>query len=65
MIGEEGVAGPVDLPVVVVGETPLHYRVRLLEDGWISAQRLRRRGDIVLVPKGAVSFSVEEAADAR
>jgi hypothetical protein len=48
-------AGQERIPVELVAETPKRYRVRLMQDTRLSRRRIRKAGDIVLVPKHAVS----------
>ena len=50
----DGWAGRYDVPVVIVGETPSRYRVRVEWDGYLPHRRYVRRGDVVLIPKGRV-----------
>ncbi|TRO55927.1 hypothetical protein E2P64_06515 [Candidatus Bathyarchaeota archaeon] len=50
----DGWAGRIDKPIVLVGETPKRYKVRLLEDTLLPRRRVGKKGDVVLVPKNAV-----------
>lgn len=49
-------AGRRRVPVEVVGETPKRYRVRVLEDCGLPSRRRARSGDVVLVPRYAVTL---------
>lgn len=55
-------AGRLRYPVEVVGETPKRLRVRILEpDGvMLPSRRFAKYGEVVLVPKYAVSHSREK-----
>lgn len=49
-------AGRREVPIEVLGETPKRYRVRLLSDAMLPRRGHIQAGEIVLVPKHAVSF---------
>lgn len=52
----DGWAGFHKEPVEIVGETPKRYRVRLLADCRLPGRlRFGKKGDVVLVPKYAVT----------
>lgn len=55
----DGWAGRRTVAVHVVGETPRRYRVRIEQDRckWAGRSQWKNRGDTVLVPKHAVTFS--------
>lgn len=52
----DGWAGRIGVPVVVVGETPKKYRIRLTCWTNLPSRRRGEAGDVVLVPKHAITF---------
>lgn len=55
----DGWAGRREYPVEVLAETPKRFRVRLLSDALLPSRGLTQAGEIVLVPKHAVTFTQE------
>ena len=51
-------AGREYVPVMIVGETPKRYRIRLLRDALLPSRRQCKAGDVVSVPKYAVKRAV-------
>lgn len=59
----DGWAGRSRHPVEIVGETPKRYRCKLIEDGPLAGRnRWGKAGQIVLIPKTAVTITTEELA---
>jgi len=57
--------GRSEVPVVVIGDTPKRYRVRLLADTRLPSRRRGTTGDEVLVPKTAVRLDDDRARAAQ
>jgi len=53
----DGWAGRVEVPVTIIGETPKRYRVRLGRDCRLPSRREGKAGEVVLVPKYAVTMN--------
>lgn len=51
----DGWAGRVEYPVTIIGETPKRFRVRLLMGTRLPGRREGYPGDVLLVPKSAVT----------
>ena len=56
----DGWAGRERIPCEVIGETPKRYRIKLQQDALLPSRRHCKAGDVVLVPKYAVSLDSKQ-----